>query len=263
MKKHLLTKVTALLVVVLLAIPASALALAEMPSERKLRQMGIQFLSASSGDTQTVVTGSVAGSGSCYELATPQINDQAAFAAAIESYISSKQSESPFATLGADIVQGSVRHGVNPMFIVGNLRMESQFGTTGQGGGNGLSDLLHQNYNAFGRRGNKSKPHFDAANGSPWYKYPSWKDSVNSPESSVDNTTDQPSLMRKVYLDDGLLTIGQYLGRYAPASDGNDESVYATTMRDVITAIITLAGPSLTCQDAATVVTPAPVEAAP
>lgn len=227
-------------------------------TERQLRALGIYFVNQSNQPSSTI-SGAASGTDACYQLALPKINDLAGLAAAINSYISEKAPTSPFANLGSDIVQGAVRNGVNPMFVVGNMRMESAFGTTGTGssGHNDLAVLLHKNFNAFGRTAGASQPHFTAANGRLWYKYPSWKDSVNSPGSSPLKTTDQPSLMRKVYLDDGLLTIGQYLGRYAPASDGNDESVYGKVLKDVVGAIITKAGAALSCTDTGATITPA------
>ena len=208
----------------------------------------------------TTVTGSVNGTGSCYQLALPKINDQAALAKAIDDYIKAKSPKdisSPFIGLGADFVQGAVRNGVNPMFEVANVRQESQFGTTGLSGHGEVSALLHQHYNAFGRTSNASQPHFAALNGRLWYAYPSWKDSLNSPGSSATQRTDQPSLMRGVYLDQGVNTIAEYVHKYAPGSDGNNEGGYGKSISDVITGIVGLAGSSLSCTDTATNTTPA------
>lgn len=244
---------------VLLSSSFGGVVFAKELTKAQLRAMGIYFVLPGSGNASTSVSGSVDGSSACYELALPQISDLAALAKAIDDHIREKAPTSPFIGLGGDIVAGAVRQGVNPLFVVGNMRMESIYGTTGTSGHATLATQLHQAFNAFGRTaGSASKPHFTAANGRLWYKYPSWKESVNSPTASPSNTTDQPSLMRAVYLDDGLNTIGQYLGRYAPASDGNDESVYGKVMKDVIGSIVTLAGASISCGDDTTVITPPP-----
>lgn len=241
-------------------------------TKAELDAMGIMFLSPGDGTEVaggTTLAGSVAGTNACYELALPAISDTAALARAIDEYIEEQQPASPFVGLGTDIVAGGVRHGVNPLFMVGNLRMESSYGTAGSGGGNALEAQLHRAFNGFGRSAGSKQPHFVFTYRDPnpndnvpptqrlWYRYPSWKNSVNDPTSSLTNTTDQPSLMRKVYLDDGLSTIGQYLARYAPATDGNDESTYAEVMRDVILEITQKAGSAITCQDSGSTVTPA------
>lgn len=226
------------------------------------RSLGIYFLASGSGTNNgTSVSGPAAGSDSCFETALPQINDQALFAKAINDYIrNTAPSNSPFIGLGADIVQGGVRFGVNPMFMVGNMRMESQFGTSGTDGRDSLAALLHQNFNAFGRSAGSSQPNFPGPTGRLWYKYPSWRYSVNDPSSSAEKTADQPSLMRKVYLDQGAVTLSQYLAKYAPATDGNDESLYVRIVRETITDIVELAGSSLSCKDNTTVTTPASPE---
>lgn len=257
MSKRIRASVTFLIVAALLFVPITTQAASLTPYQ--LQRSGNYFYD-STGLQQngTTIAGSAPGGGSCYELALPQVNDLGTLARAIDDHIRNTRPNSPFvspAGLGADIVQGAVRQGVNPMFVVGNLRMESLYATTGTTGTN-LAALLRQNFNGFGRTAGASQPHFVAANGRRWYSYSSWVASVNSPDASPNNTTDQPSLMRKVYLDDGLLTIGQYLGRYAPASDGNDESVYAGVMRDVIGDIITRSGTALSCTDNATTITP-------
>lgn len=222
-----------------------------------LQRSGNFFFSPTiEGESPTSIGGAAPGAGTCFELAQPQINDTAALGRAINDHIRSVRPDSSFLVpqeLGADIVQGAVRQGVNPMFVVGNLRMESLYATTGTTG-TGLAALLRQNFNAFGRTAASRQPHFVSSTGRLWYSYNSWRESVNHPAASPEQTLDQPSLMRAVYLDDGLLTIGQYLGRYAPASDGNDESVYATVMREVIADIVTRAGPALSCTDNTTVV---------
>jgi hypothetical protein len=236
-------------------------------TKAELDAMGIMFLSPGDGTEATggtVLASSVAGTNACYELALPAISDTAALARAIDEYIEEQQPASPFIGLGTDMVAGGIRHGVNPLFMVGNIRMESSYGTAGSGGGNALEAQLHRAFNAFGRTAGSKQPNFvftyASGNTRLWYKYPSWKNSVNDPSSSLTNTTDQPSLMRKVYLDDGLLTIGQYLARYAPATDGNDESTYAEVMRDVILEITQKAGSAITCQDSGSTVTPASTE---
>ncbi|NDD85248.1 hypothetical protein EBZ38_13375 [bacterium] len=253
------------LTLILFALPVSTYAAQKQLTRNQLKALGVYYLDTIV-ERPSTVSGPVAGSGSCYELAMPQINDLAVLAKAIDDHIKSKRPASPFVGLGADIVQGAVRNGVNPMFVVGNLRMESAYGTTGTGGAadtKDLATLLHRNFNAFGRTAGASQPNFASSTGRLWYKYPSWKDSVNSPGSSTTNTTDQPSLMKKVYLDDGLLTIGQYLGRYAPASDGNDESVYGKVLKEVIGSIISNAGSALNCTDNTTVVSAAGGQQAP
>lgn len=236
-------------------------------TREELRAMGIYFVEP--GGVTVGIGGSADGSDACYELALPKVNDLAAFAKAIDDYITAAKPESPFAGLGSDIVQGSVKQGINPMFVVGNMRMESQYGTSGTTGSPyALEVQLHNHFNAFGRRGGEStgfpqqigpdeyRKNANTGDIIYWYNYPSWKDSVNSPTASPSNTTDQPSAMRKIYLDDGLKTIGQYLGRYAPASDGNDESVYGKVMKEVIGGIAQLAGAALSCADNTTTATP-------
>ncbi len=223
-----------------------------------LRSIGAYFVQP--GSATTTASGAAAGSGSCYELAFPQVNDLAVFSKAIDDYIREKRPASPFVGLGSDIVLGSQRQGVNPMFIIGNMRMESQYGTSGttitDPNTTDLATLLHRNYNAFGRTAGASQPNFASSTGRLWYKYPSWKESVNNPAASPANTVDQPSIMRKAYLDGGIQTISQYLSRYAPASDGNDESTYGRVMKDVIGSLVAASGPALSCTDAGTTLTP-------
>jgi len=231
-------------------------ALARTLSPGELRKMGVYFVTPTNFSTS--VEGSADGSGACYELALPKANDLAAFANAIDTYLTANApAGSPFQGLGADFVQGAVRRDINPMFVIGNLRVESNYGTAGGTDPATLQYKLQENFNAFGRTAGSSQSKF-THNGRDWYVYPSWKESINSIEPGRGDTPDQPALMRAVYLDQGKLTIGQYIGKYAPGTDGNDESAYGRSMKDTISKIVALAGDALSCTDAETVITPTP-----
>jgi hypothetical protein len=85
------------------ALPVSTYAAQKQLTRNQLKALGVYYLDTVI-ERPSTVSGPVAGSGSCYELAMPQVNDLAVLAKAIDDHIKSKKPSSPFVGLGADIV---------------------------------------------------------------------------------------------------------------------------------------------------------------
>jgi hypothetical protein len=94
---------------------------------------------------------------------------------------SARRENSPFRGLGRQLVEGSLRAGVNPFFVLAVAMKETEFGTTGYYNDPERYDPIASN--AFGRTATLSQPHVvGTGSGSGdgntrtvrWYRYPSW-----------------------------------------------------------------------------------------
>jgi hypothetical protein len=131
--------------------------------------------------------------------------------------------------LGEKFVSGAVRAGVNPFWVVAIAQHESSFGTAGI--------ALNGSQNAFGRRAAASQPQVDG-----WFKYESWEISLDGGGTKDDH----PTYLKKVYIDDGKLTIRDAMMKYAPPVENNTES-YINTIKEQIQKMVDLAGDGVSC----------------
>ncbi len=205
-------------------------------------------------------SGNVEGSSQCIGKALPTINDSAGFAAAINQYIDEwlgPNRTSPFQGLGQDFVDGGIKTGLNPMLLVAHLKIEASFATgpptegwagntysTEQGALNQDQSQRVPSYNAFGREGSSKQPIVYYKNNegrirTP-YKWASWADSISGPDSQFE-------LIKRRYGDLPPEDLTAHIMRYAPPTDGNDVEKYVQGIKDTMTAIIALAGDSLSC----------------
>ena len=106
-----------------------------------------------------------------------------------------KKRGSPMAGLGNVFVSTGRKYGVDPRLVVAISGIESSFGTRIMGA-----------HNAWGW--------------GPGKPFSSWEEGISAVTQGL----------RSGYLDRGLTTPGQIVKRYAPASDGNDETNWAKTV---------------------------------
>jgi murein DD-endopeptidase MepM/ murein hydrolase activator NlpD len=118
---------------------------------------------------------------------------QGELVASIDSLLSKRGS--PMAGLGSFFVATGKKYGVDPRLVVGISGIESSFGTRIMGA-----------HNAWGW--------------GPGKPFSSWEEGISAVTQGL----------RSGYLDRGLMTPGQIVKRYAPASDGNDEANWAKTV---------------------------------
>jgi cell wall-associated NlpC family hydrolase len=130
------------------------------------------------------------------ELSFPQ--SDAGLAARIDEFLASRGS--PMAGYGQAFVDAGRAYDVDPRLLVSISGIETSFGTASGAG----TDIVGHNAWGWG-------PHIAFAD---------WP-------TAIDTITKG---LRDGYLSQGLTTIDQIVGRYAPASDGNDESGWAATV---------------------------------
>lgn len=174
---------------------------------------------------------SASGTGQCIDdTRLPTINDAAKVGEALNKFMETgSPPNSPMRGLGDKFVSGAVRAGVNPFWVVAIAQHESSFGTAGI--------ALNGSQNAFGRRASASQPQVNG-----WFKYESWEISLDGGGTKDDH----PTYLKKVYIDDGKLTIRDAMMKYAPPSENNTES-YINTIKEQIKKMVDLAGDGVSC----------------
>lgn len=161
------------------------------------------------------------------------IKDPEKVAEAINTYAQQKGlADAPLGKLGDKFVSGSARAGVNPFLLVHIAIQESSYGKA----------IPDGSYNSFGRTATSSQPSV-SANGRNWYKYDSFADSLDGGGTK----DDQPTYLKKVYIDDGKITIKDIMMKYAPPSDGNDTEGYINKIKATIKALVDLSGDAIDC----------------
>ncbi len=171
-------------------------------------------------------------------LTYPGIVDEAAAAQAINTYISSRWSSSPFVGLGEAFIRGAKRSNVNPFLAVGHLQRENGFATAASG----WHATTPPSYNAFGRSASQSQPHTTYTTSSGRvrlvYQWPSWEASLDGEPTGSD---DWFMAIRRNYLNAGSPyeshDFTTYISHYAPGSDGNDEQAYINGLYATIDAV--------------------------
>lgn len=193
------------------------------------------------GGTATTVTGSTTcqpqttdGVGTCLDDGRiMKINDPAKVATAINTYAEQKGfKDAPLGNLGDKFVSGAQRAGVNPFLEVHIAIQESGMGKA----------IPDNSFNSFGRTATNSQPHVVTA-GRNWYKYDSFADSLDGGGTK----DDQPTYIKKVYLDAGKFTIKDIMLTYAPPSDGNDTEGYIAKIKATIKSLVDLSGDAISC----------------
>lgn len=152
----------------------------------------------------------------------------------IDEYTASKGfGSAPLANLGSKFVSGSKRAGVNPFLLVQIAIQESGYGKA----------IPDNSFNSFGRTATASQPNVSTA-GRLWYKYDSFADSLDGGGTK----DDQPSYLKKVYIDEGKITIEDIIMKYAPPGDGaNDPEGYIAGIKKTIQDLVTASGDKITC----------------
>lgn len=154
------------------------------------------------------------------------IKDEAAYAQAINELI---PKESPLSGLGAAYVSGAKAAGVNPAFVYAISRKESIFGTAGI--------ATKGTQNAFGRTATKKQPSIVLCGKSGcirWYQWASWSQSLSNSDKGYE---DEPSYIKRRYIDKGLTTIKDIMYTYAPPSE-NDTNGYIAEVYSWINALV-------------------------
>lgn len=183
----------------------------------------------------TCSKGSAAGSGQCIDEAKlPKINDAAKVADAINKFVEkNSRNDAPLRGLGDKFVSGAIRAQVNPFLEVSIAMQESGFGVAGVAT-QGIN-------NAFGRTATDSEPHKFLGDRN-WYQYDSWADSLDGGGTK----DDQPTYMKRVYVDQGKITIKDFMLKYAPPSE-NDTEGYINGIKKRIQEMVTLSGDGVDC----------------
>lgn len=179
----------------------------------------------------------------------PEINDKEALAEALDSYIEDRNEsfdiDTPFLGMGDYFVEGGVRAGINPIFVITVATHESQLATYPTGihlepGGN----------NAFGRTASSSQPSFERA-GRDWYQYPSWEESLysqNFPSENGDVGDEDDQFQYIARRFDGMLDdTDQVLEAYAPSFE-NDPVAYRQSIISLTEMILDEAGDAVNMQ---------------
>lgn len=226
MKRIKLFIILNLLAIFILSIINQPVILALSAEQKKVFQSGIYYF-------DTEASGQALGGGmasTCLTAQSPGINDQAALADVINNYIISNGGKgSPFDGLGNEIIIGAQKSGVNPLIITALAQKESSFGTK----------IPPKSFNAFGRTAGSGQPSVET-NGRSWYKWNSWELSVNGP-------SDISTLLKSVYIDQGLTSVEDVINKYAPAADSNNPVNYAEQVKSWMNSMLQLAGNSLAC----------------
>lgn len=176
------------------------------------------------------------GVGTCVDdgrLFTINVSDEE-LGKVIDDYAKSKGlGDAPLANLGAKFVSGAKRAGVNPFLLVQIAIQESSYGKA----------IPDNSYNSFGRTATASQPNV-TANGRLWYKYDSFSDSLDG--GGIKD--DQPTYVKKVYLDEGKITISDIIMKYAPPGDGgNNPEQYIAGIKKTIQELVTASGDKISC----------------
>ncbi len=176
------------------------------------------------------------GVGTCVDdgrLFTINVSDEE-LGKVIDDYAKSKGlGDAPLANLGAKFVSGAKRAGVNPFLLVQIAIQESSYGKA----------IPDNSYNSFGRTATASQPNV-TTNGRLWYKYDSFADSLDGGGTK----DDQPTYVKKVYLDEGKITIRDIIMKYAPPGDGgNNPDEYIAGIKKTIQELVTASGDKITC----------------
>jgi hypothetical protein len=153
----------------------------------------------------------------------PNIIDEAAFAQAIDESI---PSNSPLKGMGKYYVSGAKAAGVNPALIYAISYKESKFGT--------LGIAKKGTNNAFGRTATTHQPNI-SINNRTWYKWSSWEQSLSYSGTDYE---DEPSYIKRRYVDQGKKTIKAMMYTYAPPSENNTDGYIAqiySWINDIIT----------------------------
>ncbi len=195
--------------------------------QRKVLNKGVLYFN-------TEASASATGDSGCTSATIPSISDTAGVAAAIDSFIVGKGgSGSPFEGLGTSIMNGAVRSGVNPFLVVAIALKESSFGTAGI--------ATEGTNNAFGRTAPGNQPNV-VINGRGWYKWASWKASVDGPD-------DESEFLKEVYIEGfGLTNVKDVIFRYAPPSE-NNSTLYAQQIDNWMNELVTASGTALDCSN--------------
>lgn len=171
------------------------------------------------------------GSGGCSSPLLPKINDPGAFASSIDNYIKAAVPGSPLIGAGSNFVKAGVDNGINPAWIVSIAEHESSYGTAGI--------ATQGTNNPFGLTATASQPNV-SVNGRLWYKFPSF----------IESPLHEGEYLKSQYIDKGLTGFAAIIHKYAPASDGNNESAYLGAVTTAINKIIQAAGTSVDCSAA-------------
>lgn len=184
--------------------------------------------------------GSGGGAGGCYSLDASPVDNPNELAEAINEYVAGKApANSPLRGLGEEFVTGSQRADINPFFLVAIAQKESSFGTAGV--------ATNGSRNSFGRTATEDQPHVETYQESTdkwrlWYKYDSFAASLDG-----EGEEDQPTYMRRVFVEDkGLSTVEDVMNVYAPSSE-NDTDMYVEQMNGWIDEMVDKAGDSVAC----------------
>lgn len=148
--------------------------------------------------------------GVCVGALYPRINDEDAFARAIDEFIKESEPKSPLRGMGDSFVDGGKKSGISPAFVASIARKESSLGTAGI--------ATRGTKNSFGRTATARQPHIFIGD-RRWYRWSSWRASLSSTEED-----DQPSFIKRRYIDEGYKTISDIVHKYAPPSENNTEA---------------------------------------
>ncbi|MDO4870542.1 MAG: C39 family peptidase [Candidatus Saccharibacteria bacterium] len=160
-----------------------------------------------------------------------KINDVNRLAEAIDKWTEQSHPDSPFRGLGKDIVAGGMAEGINPVIVYTLARQESSLGTAN-------TAKVKDGKNSFGRRATKSQPHIITAKSGYWYKWNSFRDSIFGKDA--DNMF---IYVNRIYGSD--LTLPEFIHKYAPSSDGNNEKLYVDHVTQWTNEIYALAGDAI------------------
>ncbi|MFO0882006.1 MAG: phage tail tip lysozyme [Candidatus Saccharimonadales bacterium] len=198
---------------------------------------------------------------SCESILLPTIIDPSKLGSAIDKYISDVSKsyngkKSPFDGLGSKFVEGGIKSGINPFIAVVHAHKESLFAlydakgwhnytfATKEAAAAGNTAQLSPSYNAYGRSAGGDQPTvwYNGSNGPrPVYKWSSWENSLTGDDSFF-------AYYKRKWVDEKKYTsIDDIIKEYAPASDGNNPSEYASFMHNNISKLISLAGDSIDC----------------
>jgi murein DD-endopeptidase MepM/ murein hydrolase activator NlpD len=130
-----------------------------------------------------------------------------------------KQKGSPLAGLGNVFVAAGKKYGVDPRLLVSISGIESSFGKY----------VPTDSHNAWGW--------------GPGHPFPSWQAGISAVAQGL----------KTGYIDQGLVTPAEIVGKYSPASAGNDETTWSNTVSEFMHEL----GATPAAAAAKTVITPA------